>query len=144
MSKSHDLAWAAGFFDGEGYITIGRRKSTISGKFYNHHYLRIGINHVAKEPIHEMIRIFGGNLQHQKLNKVVGNRIPRLQWVCNTKKAEEVLRSMMPYLRNKNRSAEIAFEYLKTIGRVGLRLLDGVDEERERLRIALQDANKLD
>ncbi len=144
MSKSHDLAWAAGFFDGEGYITIGRRKSTVNGKYYNHHYLRIGINHVAKEPVYEMIRIFGGNLQYQNKDKVVGNRIPRLQWVCNTKKAEEVLREMMPYFRNKNRSAEIAFEYLKTIGRTGQRLEIGVDERREELRLALQMTNKLD
>ena len=25
MSRSHELAWAAGFIDGEGFVTIGKR-----------------------------------------------------------------------------------------------------------------------
>jgi hypothetical protein len=144
MSKSHDLAWAAGFFDGEGYITIGRRSSSVNGKIYRHHYLRIGINHVAKEPINEMVRILGGSVEYQNINSVQGNRIPRTRWICNTKKAEEVLREMMPYFRNKNKAAEIAFEYLKTIGSCGKRLTPDIDELRENLRIKLRDINKID
>ena len=51
MSVAHEVAWAAGFFDGEGYVTIqyGYTKSP-NGKRYHRHTLRIGINHVAPEP----------------------------------------------------------------------------------------------
>jgi LAGLIDADG endonuclease len=44
--KKTEIAWAAGFFDGEGCITITK---TRSGKFkYNHHCLRASIAQVYK------------------------------------------------------------------------------------------------
>ena len=34
MSKAHRLAWAAGFIDGDGFITIQNRTSKVNGKTY--------------------------------------------------------------------------------------------------------------
>lgn len=142
MSKTHQIAWAAGFFDGEGYITIGRRNTPYKDKTYYHHYLRIGINHVAREPIDEMYRIFGGNIEYN--TNVIGNRKPRYRWICNTKKANEVLKMLMPFLKNKNRACETAFEYIQTIGINGQRMLPGTEEKREELRKKLVDINSKD
>lgn len=114
MSRAHDLAWAAGFFDGEGYITIGRRNTKAkSGVRYTGHYLRIGINHVAPEPLHEMQRIFGGKIEYS--DKVIGNRKPRSRWTANTRQAAETLKQLMPYFRNKQRAAELGLEFQSTI-----------------------------
>ena len=54
MSRTHEVCWAAGFFDGEGYITIQER----GHKDYVGFYLRIGVNHVAIEPLLELQRLF--------------------------------------------------------------------------------------
>lgn len=116
MSVAHELAWAAGFFDGEGYVTIqyGYTKSP-NGKRYHRHTLRIGINHVAPEPLYEMQRLFGGSIEKQKLESVHGNRHPRYRWVLNCSNAAEALKKMMPYFRNKQKVAELGLELQSTM-----------------------------
>ena len=84
MKNEIDIAWSAGFFDGEGFITIGRR----SGK-YRGHYLRVGVNHVAIGPLLKLQEIFGGKIQYEE--KVKGNRKPRHRWIVNTVNAKNAL-----------------------------------------------------
>jgi len=117
MSIAHEVAWAAGFFDGEGYITIqhGYSKNP-NGKKYFRHSLRIGINHVSIEPLLEMQRLFGGKINKQNLNKVIGNRKPRHQWLLNCTQAAEALKRMMPYFKNKQSVAELGLELQSTMG----------------------------
>jgi hypothetical protein len=117
MSVAHEVAWAAGFFDGEGYVTIqhGYSKGP-NGKKYFRHSLRIGINHVAIEPLLEMQRLFGGKINKQKLNAVSGNRKPRHQWLLNCSNAAEALKRMMPYFHNKQTVAELGLELQSTMG----------------------------
>ena len=116
MSVAHEVAWAAGFFDGEGYVTIqyGYTKSP-NGKRQHRHTLRIGINHVAPEPLYEMQRIFGGSIEKQKPESVQGNRHPRHRWVLNCNNAAEALKRMMPYFRNKAKVAELGLELQRTM-----------------------------
>lgn len=113
VSEEADLAWCAGFFDGEGFVTIGRRNHVINGVRYTGHYLRVGINHVAKEPLLEMQRILGGNIEYKET--VVGNRKPRHLWRISTSHAAACLVKMMPYLRNKIRVAELGLEFQRTM-----------------------------
>lgn len=116
MSKSHEFAWAAGFFDGEGWVKIQKR----GGDKYLGYYLRIGINHVKKDPLVKIQSIFGGNLRFDE--NVVGNRKPRWVWILSTKTAANALKSMLPYMRNKNSVAELALEFQNTVGLVGQRV----------------------
>lgn len=111
MSRSHELAWAAGFIDGEGFVTIGKRnqKATNSDKVYVGHYLRLGVNHVDPKPINELYRLFGGSVQYDP--NVKGNRKPRYRWITNTNKAKEVLVQLLPYLINKHDVAILGIEY---------------------------------
>ena len=113
MSLAHDTAWAAGFVDGEGWITIQRRSTKINNKVYNGHYLRIGVNHVAPEPLHELQRIFGGKLRLS--TRVVGNRKPRWTWTLSTASAAEALKRMMPYFKNKQQVAALGLDFQSTI-----------------------------
>jgi len=111
MSHTHDVSWAAGFFDGEGYITIQERYHPK----YLGYYLRIGINHVASEPLIEMQRIWGGKIEYQNPDVVVGNRKPRGRWTASTSQAAQILREMMPFFRNKHKVAAIALDFQSTI-----------------------------
>lgn len=115
MSRTHEVAWAAGFFDGEGYVTIQRRKQTINGKQYFGHYLRVGINHVAPEPLYEMQRLFGGKIEKQNPDTIVGNRKARHRWHLSTNSAKEMLVQILPYCKNKNNVIELALEFQSTV-----------------------------
>jgi hypothetical protein len=115
MDRKLRIAWAAGFFDGEGYVGISKRVTTYKGKKYESLYVRIGINHVAPEPLEEMIRLFGGTLRKQPIEKVVGNRKPRHQWKITTEKANNALLEMLPYMVNKQYVASLAIDFQKTM-----------------------------
>lgn len=114
MSRSHNLAWAAGFIDGEGFITIGKRNmkrilQTGEEAVYVGHYLRLGVNHVDPKPINELYRLFGGSVQYDP--NVKGNRKPRYRWIVNTSKAKDVLIQLLPYLINKQDVAVLGIEF---------------------------------
>lgn len=145
MSVAHELAWAAGFFDGEGYVTIqyGYTKSP-NGKRYPRHTLRIGINHVAPEPLYEMQRLFGGSIEKQKLESVHGNRHPRHRWVLNCSNAAEALKSMMPYFRNKQKVAELGLELQNTMGNTGERVTEDLLVYRALLKERVTNLNSMD
>jgi hypothetical protein len=140
MSRTHEVCWAAGFFDGEGYITIQKR----GHKNYIGHYLRIGINHVAIEPLLEMQRLFGGNISEQNPEKVIGNRKPRHGWNLSTSKASETLKQLLPYLRNKNKVAALALDFQETIQSNKQKIPDSVVELRESLKTKITALNSLD
>ncbi len=133
MSRAHDLAWCAGFFDGEGFVTIQERKSTVNGKVYRGYYLRIGVNHVAPEPLLELKRVFGGTIRQQSNHTVVGNRKQRHSWQMSCSQAKEALIQMMPYFKNKNKVAELGIALQNTMGNHGQRTTP--EQQLERLKI---------
>lgn len=116
MSFAHKLAWCAGFFDGEGFVTIQKRNTKVkSGKYYESYYLRIGVNHVAIEPLLELQKVLGGTIRKQNIEKVVGNRKQRHSWQMSCNQAAEALVKMMPYFLNKNKASEIGLELQSTM-----------------------------
>ena len=140
MSRAHELSWAAGFFDGEGYISIVKRDY----KGYTGFYIRIGINHVNPDPLKEMVRLFGGSLTYQNPEKVTGNRHPRTQWKLTTKQAESALIQMLPYFKNKSRAAEIALKLQASIGNHGQKRTVETTIYQALLQDQLKKLNSLD
>ena len=140
MSYTHEVSWAAGFFDGEGYVTIRER----SHPKYTGYYLRIGINHVAIEPLLEMQRLFGGTIEKQNPDKVVGNRKPRHRWTTGTSNAAETLKKMLPYMKNKNKVAALALDFQTTIGAHGQKVSDEMQEKRKFFKQEITRLNSLD
>lgn len=138
MSRTHDVSWAAGFFDGEGWISIQERNH----KTYFGHYLRIGINHVAPAPLHEMRRLFGGTVVFS--DKVIGNRKPRYRWVTSTQNAAGALAQMLPYMRNKNQVAALALDFQTTIQKSKVPVSQEILETRMRIKREIQRLNSLD
>lgn len=138
MSKSHRLAWAAGFFDGEGWITI-----QVRGGKYKGHYIRIGINHVSPEPLEEFQKLFGGVIRKQNPKKVTGNRKQRHEWGISCNKAAEALKQMLPYMKNKVQVANLALDLQATMGTTQ-KVSEEVLETREQIKKEIQRINALD
>lgn len=144
MSYTHELAWCAGFFDGEGFITIQKRKSKVNGKLYEGHYLRIGINHVAIEPLEFMQKILGGTIRKQNPDKVIGNRHQRHSWQMSTNDAAEALKKLMPFLKNKNLVASIALDFQSTISTNKKQVTQDVYNLCEKYKLDIQTLNAKD
>lgn len=139
MSRTHEIAWAAGFFDGEGYISVQERSSNQ----YVGYYLRIGVNHVAPEPLEELHRLFGGTIKTDK-SLPKGNRKQRSRWCASTKKAAEILKQMLPYMKNKQKVAALALDFQETIGSHGLKVSEEINNKRAWFKNELQRLNSLD
>lgn len=144
MSHTHKLAWCAGFFDGEGFVTIQERKQKIKDKVYRGYYLRIGINHVAPEPLQEIQKILGGTLRKQSEHSIVGNRKQRFSWQMSCQAASEALIKMMPYFRNKMKVAELGIELQNTMGEKGERTTESLQLYRALLKKEISDLNAKD
>ena len=138
MSKSHEFAWAAGFFDGEGYIIIHKR----GGNRYLGYYLRVGINHVNPKPLIKIQKLFGGNLREDK--KIYGNRKPRWVWTLSTKAASEFLIKILPYLSNKDDVSKLALEFQDTIGERGSYVSPETQLYRKLLADRIKELNSKD
>lgn len=149
MSLAHKLAWAAGFFDGEGFVTIQMRntkakKNNIVEKRYYSYYLRIGINHVAIEPLLEIQRILGGTIRKQSEESVKGKRKPRHSWQLSCNQAAEALKKLMPYFKNKHKAAEIGLELQRTMNKNKEKTSEEMMLYRAMLKEKLKNLNALD
>lgn len=138
MSKTHRLAWAAGFFDGEGYVTI-----QVRGGKYKGHYLRIGVNHVNESPLLELQRLFGGSIRKQNIDKVKGNRKQRHEWGISCKKAESALIQMLPFILNKHEVILLALDLQKTMDKT-TKVTEEVYQYRQDIKEKIQQLNALD
>lgn len=152
MSKSHELAWCAGFFDGDGYVYVNRvvvKPKKDTHNTYTQHRLRIGINHVAIEPLLEIARILGGEVRVDK--STVGkqkdgyNRKIRHVWFLNDEAAKKALISLLPYMRNKNKVAELGIELRNTfVNSGGGTISQETIEKRDFLKSEITRLNSLD
>lgn len=137
MSISHEFAWSAGFFDGEGWIKIQSRGSDQ----YLGYYLRIGVCQVKLEPLEKLQKIFGGSIRVKA--EAVGNRKKQYVWTLSTKQAAHALKCMMPYLAHKNDVAELALNFEATIGLTGQRVSNETQIYRKLLADKIKEINSL-
>ncbi len=119
MSKSHRLAWAAGFIDGDGFITIQNRKSTVNGKVYSGQYLRLGCCQASEVPLKELQSLFGGTIRSKNCgpNREGYNRLPQFIWTLSTQQASESIAQMLPYLVHKKEVALLALQFQETMSK---------------------------
>ena len=141
-----DKAWAAGFFDGEGYVTIGRSRSISNGKTYEGTYLRLGINHVNPKPLHKIVSLFGGTLRTNRSSTAKDgcNRKPRCEWIIHEKDSKVFIDTVFPYIINKTDALLIANEYLQTRTKSTKKLDSSVKELRLNLKEKLKELNGRD
>jgi len=125
--------WAAGFFDGEGSITINRP----------HYALMVAVTGSDK-PVLELFRQrYKGYLNRiSKAGKVIlegkyKSKVDCYQFIFEYDSAVLFLRDILPYLKVKKAQAELALEYIPTIknlaslrgGRLAGRKMTGLERK---------------
>lgn len=153
MSDWH--AYVAGFFDGEGSVSIARVRV---GERSDYHKIVVVIGQRAKyrEVLDRIHDEFGGTvgLRNQK-TRIAERWAEHAVWQLQDKTSIEVfLRAMQPYCIVKARQIEIGLDFIRTfeqapnvrdsLGRIrGRQLTADEVERRESIRLQLREANAL-
>lgn len=145
MSKSHRLAWAAGFIDGDGFITIQNRNQNINGKQYRGHYLRLGACQANLFPLEELQKLFGGSIRIKNSgpNREGYNRKQQWIWQCSTKAAADAIKQLLPYFLHKNKVAELALDFTSTLGTTQ-KVTEDVFDYRTKIQEEIRQINSQD
>lgn len=145
MSKSHRLAWAAGFIDGDGFITIQRRNQKVKDTVYTSLYLRVGACQAQQAPLKELQSLFGGSIRVKNSgpNREGYNRKEQWVWTLSCNQALEALLQLLPFLIHKKEVAQLAIEFQGTMGTTKETPVD-VKLLRELLKDRIKEINSLD
>jgi len=101
-------AWAAGFFDGEGYISVrNRTTNTTKQKCID---VELVVSNTSEASIIRLQSLFGGYIQHFSPKKI--NLKPFWRWTGTPNIARIFLKATLPYLVVKKEQAEMALEIL--------------------------------
>jgi hypothetical protein len=115
------LAYIAGFFDGEGYIGVSERHDQHAAV-----QLRIEVINTDRSPLLFIIRVFGGNIQRRANTRA--HCKPIYRWNLTGVPAAFALSDMLPYLTCKKERAKLGIECMHTTNI--RRQLEIVDELR--------------
>lgn len=107
MTEELELAYLAGFFDGEGTIIICKDKSRLGNVNYR---LRVGASQVIPAPITMLQDKFGGLTQIHKKSSLSHRDI--FTWQLHSQKAKEFLKCLLPYLTVKRDQAMFAITWV--------------------------------
>lgn len=105
MARQYLVAWAAGFFDGEGCVYIGRQEQ--KAKPQTHYQLTATVFQNVREPLDIMQGLFGGNVFRRDKGWV---------WQMSGHPLVPTLSEMIPYMVVKKAQSElaVAFQLRKT------------------------------
>ena len=120
-----ELAWYAGFMDGEGTITIKRYNRAYlkaDGQKRVYYIVMVSCAQVNKAPNNIIIKSFkehfGGSVyEYAQSPKHSEKRIDTIQWSIASKSAVNFLNQIKPFLKIKKPNAEIALELIKGLNK---------------------------
>lgn len=113
ITREHTLIYAAGFFDGEGCIYIGRRAK--SGREY--FTLTISVSNTDKASVEIFRKLFGGYLSELKSDRGGKRKSVLYMWQVDSGKAAVALDELLPFLRLKKKEAKLAVRFQSRRGR---------------------------
>lgn len=122
MIQPTDLAWAAGFFDGEGCISVVR--CTHKGVAREQVQVLLDVAQVNPTPLERLVALFGGRIRVSPNGQDGAWRIHA--WRIYGRKAGVILQQVLPYLIGKRRQAELCLELISMQGGPGQRRSDAV------------------
>lgn len=137
---TEDLAYMAGFFDGEGSITIHQNyRPSPRGKSPNH-TLQVGIGNIDPRVLTWIHSHFGGSFTIRR------RRSPRhrivAQWIIRCSKAALFLEAIRPFIRMKRDQVDVGIAYQHTKSMRGPKRVMAVDVAwREAQRVAIRELN---
>ncbi len=141
--NNYDLAWCAGFFEGEGNVNIYKNMS--GEKRINPHYgLQIEVGNTNPNPLNKLQSIFGGSIMERKDKSIDLHHARFFRWFLSGNRAAEFLKSIIPFLNFKTEQAELGILLQKNINANILRgrgvLLEAETlAYRESLRLQLKE-----
>ncbi len=96
-----DVAWAAGFMEGEGFFCLTKRNKRKDGGPRST-YRVIGANQVNPQPLHRMQEIFGGKIYLRRKPKPDSDGIQRRPFygwqVLDPLRVMEITKMLVPHL----------------------------------------------
>lgn len=132
MTEKEKSIYMAGFFDGEGYVGLLKRKRS---ETYIEYIVQASIGQKDGGTMDWVKENFGGHLHLVK-------RDGSYYWIISNKAAFLFLKRVVPYLKYKKPQAELAIEFFE--GRPKTQhLLDEEYERREKLYVKLKKAKKV-
>jgi len=115
MPSPTDVAWAAGFFDGEGTIAIaertlrgGRRHDQGEPRFRSYQLL-LRLPQTSTPALDRLVGLFGGRYHSAKISPL--GRRPIWEWYVLAGKAANALTLMLPFLTVKHEEALLALQF---------------------------------
>ncbi len=112
MDRTLQLAWAAGFVDGEGYIGITRWFDKKRG--YHTHRVQFDIAQVHEKPIRMLSEMFGNV---GRVNRIENDKRGYWAWRVMGSAVVPVVRELLPYLVVKDEQARLVMEFEFTVGK---------------------------
>jgi hypothetical protein len=106
-----DLAWSAGFLDGEGCFTL----SINTGKQDWNRRPIMNACQIRILPIAKLESLFGGVVRNPRSDRTSTG--DHFQWQLSTKSMVVVIPWLLPYLTVKKEEAELVLAYAKTVKR---------------------------
>lgn len=136
LSEREMLIYMAGFFDGEGSIGVGRRKS-------HQHVLQVSVGQIDPTPLHLFKDRYGGSITMQRRSRQSSTHRDFHYWTTSSKKAGRALADLLPFLIVKRPQATLGLAIQDRMrhqgGNKGLPL--GEQESREDLRRRISALN---
>ena len=110
------LAYAAGFYDGEGTVYINNLKHNIkNGRTIPSHCLVAEVTNTNKEVLMCFKEYFRGNIKYYSVDKLgntgVGSKKPQWRWNVSGNQAKDFFEAILPYLIVKRKQAELAISF---------------------------------
>ena len=145
MRSQADLAWAAGFFDGEGSVCITKHTTTMSGRQYTQLALAVSVVNTHEASIRLLQVWFGGQVYRRTMNHL-GKRLIWC-WKIQSQQALRFLEAIKPYLKVKATHAiyAIAFQHSKRFSSATTKRRDCVPahvvQHREVIRSCIRALN---
>lgn len=143
--KRVDAAYLAGILDGEGCISLQRYKQAgrdgegkRGAKSFGYS-LTVSVEINSEAVVLWLIDLFGGNYSTRHRS---GNRKRQYKWSVYGKACKPILEIALPYMKVKNAQAEIALDFIETIGVYGSVVADDVIEQRNLLVGEMREWNQ--
>ena len=107
-----DLAYIAGFFDGEGSVTIHENCKPSPRGISPNHTLQVSLGNTDPRVLEWIKSLFGGGISYRRVEKANHRHVA--QWTLRAASALPFLVAIRPYLRMKGEQVDVAIEYQRT------------------------------
>ena len=133
MTRQEQIIWAAGFFDGEGYIGICKKKvkETVS------HCLKLQVTNVVPTPLQDLKDLFGGSIY--KKNRCKSHHRDAFTWQAEHIIATNAIIELLPFLRVKKDEALLGLEFQSRKKSYGTKVSMEELEQREKYYVKMKE-----